>query len=170
MCEMSQILYSASVDAVKELLAGDGHYVPPPRLLEDLTEAQAMTTPSGSPSSIAQVLSHTHYCQEEELAGLRGEPWPRPPFVRPVHLDDTFAPIPPGSWPTLVAAFLAGLEACKRLAEAQPDAVSPARDDTTANYDLAGTALHNAYHLGQIVLLRRMLGLWPPAGGEPYDY
>jgi uncharacterized damage-inducible protein DinB len=168
--EMSQILYSASPEAVKELLEGDGHYVPPARLLNDLTEAQAVAVPPGSPYSIAQVLHHMHYCQAEELAVLRGDGWPQPPFVKPAHLDDTFAPIPPGAWPALAADFLAGLEACKRRADEQPDAVSPTRDDTSANYDLAGTALHNAYHFGQIVLLRRMLGLWPPAGGEPYDY
>jgi hypothetical protein len=167
---MSQIRYSASPDAVKELLEGDGHYVPPARLLNDLTEEQAVAVPPGSPYSIAQVLHHMHYCQEEELAGLRREVWPRLPFVKPAHRDDTFAPIPPGGWRALVTDFLAGLEACKRLADEQPDAVSPARDDTSANYDLAGTALHNAYHFGQIVLLRRALGFWPPAGGEPYDY
>jgi hypothetical protein len=168
MSQIRQILYSASPEAVKELLDGDGHYVPPARLLEDLTGQQAVTVPPGAPYSIAQVLSHMHFCQQEELAGLGCAV--ELPFPRPAHLDDTFAPIPPGGWPARVADFLAGLEACKKLAEAQPDAVSPARDDTSANYDLAGTALHNAYHFGQIVLLRRMLGLWPPAGGEPYDF
>lgn len=24
---------------------------------------------------------------------------------------------------------------------------------------------HNAYHLGQIVMMRRILGVWPPPGG-----
>jgi hypothetical protein len=48
--------------------------------------------------------------------------------------------------------------------------VSPARDDTNICYDLAETALHNAYHLDQIVLLRRMQGLWPPEGGDDNDF
>jgi hypothetical protein len=26
------------------------------------------------------------------------------------------------------------------------------------------------YHLGEIVALRRILGIWPPEGGEPYDF
>ena len=30
---------------------------------------------------------------------------------------------------------------------------------------LIGLALHNAYHAGQVVQLRRMLDSWPPPGG-----
>jgi hypothetical protein len=87
------------------------------------------------------------------------------------RFDDRKArPIEPGTSRTLVAGFLAELEACKALADEQANAVSPAPDDTSATHDLAGTALHNAYHMGQVVLLRRMQGLRPPEGGEDYDY
>jgi hypothetical protein len=159
--------YDASPDAVKELMDGDGHYVPPPRLLEDLTPEQATTTPPGSPYSIAQVLYHIVYWQRAEIAGLRQEPMTGPHHE---HLDDTFAPVTPDEWPALAAKFLAGMEEVKRLSDELTGVVSPARDDTSANYDLAGTALHNAYHFGQIILLRRLLGLWPPQGGEDYDF
>jgi hypothetical protein len=167
---MGQVLYSASSDAVKELLDGDGQFVIPRDILNDITEEQAVMILPGSPHCIAQILSHMHYFQEAELAALRGEQWPRPPFSIPEHLDDTFAAIAPGTWRALVADFLAGLEACKKMADEKANALSPARDDTSACYDLAGTALHNAYHLGQIVLLRRMQILWPPTGGEDYDF
>ncbi len=30
---------------------------------------------------------------------------------------------------------------------------------------LENLAAHNAYHFGRIVLLRRLLGIWPPASG-----
>jgi hypothetical protein len=162
---MSQLLYTASPDAVKELLDGGGEFVPPPRILGDLTEEQAVAVPPGSPYSIAQVLNHMHWCQGGQLAKLSGEPWPQSE-----HLDDTFAPIKPGGWPRLVAAFLAALEECKAMADARADEISPERDDTNVGYDLAENALHNAYHFGQIVLLRRLQGLWPPEGGEDYDY
>ena len=34
---------------------------------------------------------------------------------------------------------------------------------------LAIVAQHNSYHLGQIVMLRRVLGAWPPpAGGDTW--
>jgi hypothetical protein len=162
---MSPLQYIASPAAVQELLDGGGEFVPPPRILGDLTEEQAVAVLPGSPFSIAQVLNHMHWCQGGLLAHLRGEPWPRP-----AHLDDTFAPIEPGAWSALVAAFLAGLDECKTIGEAMADRVSPDRDDTNVDYDLAENALHNAYHLGQIVLLRRIQGLWPPEGGEDYDF
>jgi hypothetical protein len=167
MADLYRYDYDASPDAVKELMDGDGHYVPPPRLLEDLTPEQATTVPPGSPYSIAQILYHVVYYQRREIEGLRGKTPSVPSFA---HLDDTFAPVTPEEWPALVADFREDMETVKRLSDEYAGAVSPARDDTSANYDLIGTALHNAYHFGQIVLLRRMLGLWPPRSGEDYDF
>jgi hypothetical protein len=163
--DTNNLRYAATPDAVKELLDGGGEFVPPPRLLNDLTEAQATAVPPGSPYSIAQILNHMHYFQGKVLAELRGESWPDV-----AHLDDTFASIEAGAWSGLRAAFLEGLDSARQLAEEKRDAVSPARDDTSVDYDLAENALHNAYHYGQIVLLRRMQGLWPPEGGEDYDF
>jgi hypothetical protein len=76
----------------------------------------------------------------------------------------------PGAWPALVASFLAGIEELAKLAEERAEVTSPHRDDTSVGYDLAESALHNAYHCGQIVLLRRIQGLWPPAGGDTNDF
>lgn len=167
MADLYRYDYDVSPDAVRELMDGDGHYVPPPRLLEDLTPEQATLVPPGLPYSIAQILYHVTYYQRIEIERLRGEISSVPSFT---HLDDTFAPVTPDEWPILVADFLEGMEIVKSLSDQHSGTVSPARDDTSANYDLAGTALHNAYHFGQIVLLRRMLGLWPPRSGEDYDF
>jgi len=38
------------------------------------------------------------------------------------------------------------------------------RGDTWGRSFLA-FSLHGTYHLGQVVLIRRMLGAWPPPGG-----
>jgi len=35
----------------------------------------------------------------------------------------------------------------------------------SVGYALTDTAAHNGYHLGQIVLVRQMIGAWPPEGG-----
>jgi hypothetical protein len=157
--------YAASPDAVRELLRGGGEFNEPERILSDLTEAQAFAQPPGAPHSIAQILAHTHYCQQATLGGLRGEDWPQPE-----HLEDTFAPPPAGTWAAMVTDFLSDIQACAALAAERADATSPQQDDTSLCYDLAESALHNAYHLGQIVLLRQILGLWPPAGGDVNDF
>jgi hypothetical protein len=162
---MSPHDYSASAAAVRELLRGGGEFVEPAGILSDLSEEQASAVPPGSPHSIAQIVSHMHFYQGSQLAGVRGGEWPKPE-----HLDDTFAAPPAGSWPALVADFLAGIEEIARLAEEKGEATSPQRDDTSVAYDLAESALHNAYHCGQIVLLRRIQGLWPPAGGDTNDF
>jgi hypothetical protein len=162
---MSDWQYSVSPEAVAELLRGGGEFNPPERILSDLTEEEAVAVPPGAPHSVSQIVAHLHWAQDGLLAHLRGENWPHP-----AHLDDTFAPIPPGSWRPLVASFLAGIEACREMALEAAETTSPDREDTSVPYDLAENALHNAYHLGQIVLLRRIQGLWPPAGGDANDF
>ncbi len=96
-------------------------------------------------------MNHMHYWQGGRVAKLRGEPWPKAE-----HLDDTFAKIEPGRWEKLRAAFLADLDSIKQMAEREEE------------YGYVGRSLHNAYHLGEIVVLRRILGIWPPEGG--YDF
>lgn len=157
--------YSASPGAVRELLQGGGEFVAPEKLLSDLTEAQANQQVSGSPYTIAQIVAHLHYWQGATLAHLNGAD-----RERPAHLDDTFASPPSGGWGQLVVDFLGGIAVAAALATEKASATSPDRDDTNVGYDLAESALHNAYHLGQVVLLRQMLGFWPPAGGDDNDF
>ena len=158
---MSTIVYTASPAAVAELLTGGGEFLPPRRLLADLSEDQATAVTPGQPYSIAQVLAHMHFWQERQNARARGEDPPRPE-----HLDDTFAPPPAGAWADLVTQFLVGTEESAQLAAQAETRTSPDRDDTDVSYDLAESALHNAYHLGQVALLRQTLGFWPPDGGD----
>jgi len=154
--------YHVSAAGVGELLTGGGEFLPPGRLLGDLTEAQALAVPASSLYSIAQILAHMHYWQERNIARARGE---NPP--RPEHLDDTF-PVPQaGEWDALRAAFLNGLDVCAQVAAEKAGETSPDRDDTSLGYDLAECpALHSAYHYGQIAMLRQIQGLWPPEGGD----
>ena len=35
----------------------------------------------------------------------------------------------------------------------------------TVREQLESLAAHNAYHLGRVVLLRQLLGIWPPPDG-----
>ena len=158
-------LYAATPDAVEELLRGGGEFNTPEHTLGDLTGEQATVVPPGAPNSIAQIVAHMSWNLEGVLAELQGEHLPDPD-----HLDDTFAPVESHEWPGMRESLLRGIERCKTAAREKADATSPARDDTNVGYDLAEAALHNAYHLGQIVLLRRMLGFWPPAGGDRNDF
>lgn len=158
-------LYSTSPLAVAEMLEGGGEFNPPTRIVSGLTEAQATTLVPAAPHCIAQILAHMHFYQNATLARARSEVAPKP-----AHLEDTFALPPSGTWDRLVGNFLADIETCKALAKAESGTTSPDRDDTSLTYDLAESALHNAYHLGQIVMLRQMQGTWPPPDGDPDDF
>ena len=154
--------YHVSAAGVGKLLTGGGEYLPPDRLLGDLTEAQALALPPGSLYSIAGIVAHMQFWQERNIARARGEDGPRPE-----HLEDTFpTPIADG-WDALRDAFLNGLGACTKVAVERAGETSPDRDDTSIGYDLAECpALHSAYHYGQIAMLRQIQGLWPPEGGD----
>jgi uncharacterized damage-inducible protein DinB len=81
--------------------------------------------------------------------------WPRDP-----------APASPQAWTDSLASYARAREAMKRLAHDVSDLTVPVPTGTAAQTYLRAillTADHTAYHVGQIVALRRALGLWPPA-------
>lgn len=113
------------------------------------------TYASPTPAAIQELLDgdghFTPAHAQTEIAGARGEP--QTPCD---DLESTFALPPPVAWPRLAA---------------DPAVIhhpSRANPDAETGYDIAGLSVHNAYHLGQITLLRRMLGAWPPAGRDDW--
>jgi uncharacterized damage-inducible protein DinB len=80
----------------------------------------------------------------------------------------------PGSWPALHRQFLSTLERAAALGDdvdrlASP--ITPALEfPPLAHYTvrdaLVHVANHNAHHLGQVIILRQVMGLWPPPSGS----
>jgi hypothetical protein len=76
-------------------------------------------------------------------------------------------------WNSLVSRFREGLdEACKLAASpvtSIADRISTCQEPGAAQMSvldvLVNIAVHNGYHLGRVVQLRQMLGIWPPPGG-----
>lgn len=137
-------------------------YASPGVLLSDLSPEQATRTPPGAPYSVAENVAHMHAWQNYIVRRVRGENPNRPDEAA------DWPPVAPDAWPGLVAGYLAGIGEFQALLTTT-DADTLARsysDDQTNASRLLNLALHNAYHLGQIALLRRQLGLWPPAGND----
>ena len=76
-------------------------------------------------------------------------------------------------WPAVREHFLAGLELLRATVAAHhpsalvvPQIESPML--STYSYRDIGehAALHNAHHLGQVVVLRQLLTTWPPSTGS----
>jgi hypothetical protein len=119
--------------------------------------------PKGAPHSPWEQLEHIRIVQHDILEFCRNENyeelnWP----------DDYWpkSPTPPkaDSWKKSVAAFRADRDALRAIAE-DPDidllAVVPTGDDQTYLRELLLAQDHASYHLGQLILTRKLLGAWP---------
>jgi uncharacterized damage-inducible protein DinB len=151
--------------ALTELLRGRGAHADPIACVEDISAEVAARQIAGFPHSIGQLVFHLNYWMSYDLRRARGE---RPPY--PEHNAESFpvAPSPANAeeWDRLRRDFAWFLAEHARLAE------SP-RATTDRHNELAGTleailwqtVAHNSYHMGQIAMIRRALGAWPPRGG-----
>jgi len=156
-----------------ELTYGKGAHANSIACVEGLTAELASRRVAGFPHSIWQLVFHINYWTDYDLKRIRGE---RPPY--PAHADESWpsssAPADHEEWRQEVARFTALLAELAVLANADPEklqqeveAMHPAheRQSSSVLAVLWQTVVHNSYHLGQIALLRRTLGAWPPPGG-----
>ncbi|MCI0661540.1 MAG: DinB family protein [Acidobacteria bacterium] len=117
--------------------------------------------PSGLPYSLWQLLEHLRICQWDILEFCRN------PDYKEIAMEDywpqTTAPLKPDSWEASIAGFRNDCEALKQLAlDPQLDLFAKIPHGTGQTYlrELLLVADHNAYHVGQIVMVRRLLGIW----------
>ncbi len=136
----------------------DGEYERRERILSGLTLEQVKRLPSERSHSIYEELWHAARWQtiiverDEELyeTWLRGERYPAHP------------PEEEAEWFGLVAEFLSGLEKALECASS-PEKLGVEVDPGVTMRDvLHSLAVHNAYHMGKIVTVRQMIGVWPP--------
>lgn len=156
-----------------ELIYGKGAHTDATAIVEGVSDEQAGALPGGAPNSIFQLVSHVNYWIDYELRRMAGQD---PAY--PEHAAESWpgSAVPrTGEWETTVARFkvlLDEMAALSRDATARERAVSVVSSENYANQGstigevLYQTAVHNSYHLGQVAFLRRMLGIWPPAGGS----
>jgi uncharacterized damage-inducible protein DinB len=119
--------------------------------------------PTGLPHSAWELLEHLRITQRDILDFCRD-----PEYEEPAWPDDYWPPepVPPSTaaWEESAAAFRADREEMQRFA-ADPSvgllAAIPHGTGQTYLRELLLVADHNAYHLGQLVLVRRLLGAWP---------
>ena len=142
-------------------------YLPPARALDGLTAAQAIARLPGSPHSIAEIVAHIVFWQDWFMQRCRGV---AAPMVQ--SAADGWPAVTAADWPGLRDRFLDGIRRAAAFGESSSlDATlaPPIEFPPLANYTvrdvLVHIASHNAHHLGQVIVLRQMAGLWPPPGG-----
>jgi uncharacterized damage-inducible protein DinB len=67
--------------------------------------------------------------------------------------------------------FVAGLERAAAFGDRSERPLAPAIDFPPLAHYTIGDAIvhiaqHNSHHLGQVILLRQLMGLWPPPSGS----
>jgi uncharacterized damage-inducible protein DinB len=118
--------------------------------------------PDGAPHSPWQLLEHLRICQGDILEFCRNPAYVEMKFE--AYWPGTVAPPTDAAWDEGIAAFRRDREALKALARdpaVDLSAAIPHGTGQTYLRELVLVADHNAYHVGQLVLLRRLLGVWP---------
>ncbi len=116
--------------------------------------------PEGLPYSSWQLLEHMRRTQRDILDFCRD-----PRYVEPRSMAEYWpasaASPGPEAWDESVAAFRADREAIRKIArEGDLFSAVPRGAGQTFLREVVLVADHNAYTLGQLVVVRRLLGIW----------
>ena len=131
----------------------------------DLPPSARGKAPKGSPHSPWQLVEHLRLAQADILEfcvrrRYQEKQWPRD------YWPTTAAPPSARAWNTSLAAFRRDRRALERLAvNPRRDLLAPVPAGTgqTLLREILLAADHAAYHVGQLVAVRRALGHWPGA-------
>jgi uncharacterized damage-inducible protein DinB len=131
-------------------------FVPVSIAVDGLTAEQAMWSPGKGNHSVGQLAYHIWYWDNRSLMQFKGE---KPPAFDGNN-NETFDNFTAEQWGDLV----------KKLNQVLADwekAVEQADDATLAKNAslIAHIGAHNAYHVGQIIYVRKLHGVWNPDKG-----
>ena len=160
------------MNELEQILIGDSAAAPPARILEGLTSEGAHCAVQGAPHTIYQELWHIAFWQQVTLEWVQGIGTPYPEHASDGFPTESNAELE--DWDQLCQRFFAGNrqaalmtrdgQRMERLIRCTSRPGVPLRT-MTAREQLESLGAHNAYHFGRIVLLRQLMGTWPPPSG-----
>lgn len=160
------------MNELAQALIAESAHAAPAHILEALPEELARQKIAGTPHTIYEELWHIAFWQQMSLDWISG--------IETAYPAKTTDPFPTEAnmsaepWPELCRRFLDG---AARAAAVAGDSTRlgvavrcPSRPRQpvrvmTIQDQLISLAAHNAYHFGRIVVLRQLLGAWPPPSG-----
>lgn len=131
-------------------------FVPANIAVQGLTAEQANWKPNPNTHSIGELTYHILFWDKQSLARFKGET----PDKFGGNNDETFTNFDSKKWDATVRELDEVMTEWEKAVEAADDKKLAESASTIAH---VGT--HNAYHIGQIVLLRKEQGSWDPAKG-----
>ena len=148
-------LKSVLLEQLKTTHNQEDWFAPVKVAIEGLTPEQASWKDPNENHSIAQLVNHLIFWNQQQLAKFKGE--------KTTAVNDnkeTFTGIDKTSWDASVKGIDDVLTAWEKAIEEADDA------KLTKWYGTIGRiSTHNAYHTGQIIYIRKMKGNWDPAKG-----
>ena len=162
---MSTIRDAPFRETIARMLAWEDAHTSFDAAVEGLEPSLRGAPPSGLPYSAWQLVEHLRLTQHDILEFCRN------PEYRELDWPADYWPISPGppssrAWDESIEAFRRDREALRQLA-ADPAVDLTARipHGTGQTYlrELLLVGDHSAYHIGQLVVVRRLLNAWGPA-------
>jgi hypothetical protein len=145
-----------------ELLKGGSAHLTFDKAIADLPAKLRGAKPANIPHTPWRLLEHLRLAQHDILEFSR-DPKHKSPKWPDGYWPDTDGPPDDAAWDRTVAAVRADLKAMQDLvADPESDLFTPfphGKGQTLLREALL-VADHNAYHLGQLVIVRRALGAW----------
>lgn len=154
---------------MRDLLIDTFAYLAPLKTLDGLTGEEAARRVSGANHSIVEIVAHLHFWQSWFLKRCEGVDEPMA-----TSAADGWPAAGAEDWEALRQRFVETLEklaalsddAARLAAPVTPPIEFPPLGQFTIRDALTHVAEHNAHHMGQVVLLRQLIGKWPPPGGS----
>jgi hypothetical protein len=145
-----------------ELLNGGHAHADFETAVRGLSPALRGNRPKGAEHSPWEILEHLRIAQNDIL-GFSRDPGHQSPGWPSGYWPETAAPPDAKEWDKSVRAFRRDLKAmCDLVQNPKTDLYAriPQGSGQTILREALLVADHNAYHLGQLVLVRRLLGAW----------
>jgi hypothetical protein len=156
----------AESDALRQhlldLLRGRNAHADFDAVMADFPSRLRGVKPPGAPYTGWQLLEHMRIAQSDILEFSRNAKHKSPPWPEG-YWPKTEAPPSAASWNNSLRSFRADLKAmAKLIADKKTDLFAriPHGSGQTILREALLIGDHNSYHLGQILLLRRLLGAW----------
>ncbi len=147
---------------LRYLLRGGGAHLDFEQAIGGLSAEARGARPAGLPFTCWGLLEHMRIAQWDILEFSRDAKHVSPQWPSG-YWPESEAPPNDAAWEKSVAAFRADLKAMEKLVQNPKTdlcARIPHGDGQTILREALLVADHNAYHLGQLVLVRRLLGAW----------